>query len=78
MILQWKPTIADADTLTVSDEFPTMMEEAGYRLPCTLTDEDLPVLRGMAAAADASTRPILKELIRLIIDHDSIDLTHKE
>lgn len=75
MILKWKPTVDEVSTLTVADTFPTMMEEAGYRLPCTLTDEDLPILRGMAAAADPSVRPVLKELIRLIIDHDSIDLT---
>ena len=70
--LKWKPTIEASTDIQAGDEFFTQMEAAGFRLPCTLADEDLPVLRGMAAVA---TTPIYSTLIHLVTMHDSIDLS---
>ena len=72
--LKWRPTIESKDTISIPSSFITAMEEVGYRFPCTLSDEDLPVLRGMASTAVHDTRTAVKELIDLIINHDSIDV----
>lgn len=74
MKINWKPTAEVLTDMNMVDpqRFVTAMSEAGYNLPCSLTDEDLPVLRGMAATAPDPLP--YKALISLITVHDSIDL----
>lgn len=73
-VLRWKPSTENTMVIPLADydAFSLMMEKAGFRLPCTLSDDELPILRGMAAAAE-NPSPFM-EIINLIVAHDSIDL----
>jgi hypothetical protein len=76
--IMWRPTDNTDKQLDVPapSMFTDVMAEAGFRLPCTLTDDDLPILRGMAAVygRNDSTPNPYTELVDLIVEHNSIDL----
>jgi len=79
MDIMWRPTDHNDKRLDVPapSSFIDVMAEAGFRLPCTLTDDDLPILRAMAAVYGRN--PDLPnpyyELVDHIVAHTSIDLT---
>lgn len=74
MKLNWKPSELIPTDLNVKtpEAVVAALAEVGYQMPCTLGDDDLPILRGMAATApDAAP---YKSIINLITMHDVIDL----
>jgi hypothetical protein len=76
--IMWRPTDHAHKRLDVPapSSFIDVMAEAGFRLPCTLDDNDLDILRAMAAVfgRNADTPNPYTDLVNLIIAHDSIDL----
>jgi hypothetical protein len=76
--IMWRPTELNHARLDVPapSSFMDMMQNAGFRLPCTLDDSDLPVIRAMAAVFgrnDDTPNPF-SEIADLIVTHTSIDL----
>jgi len=74
----WQPTSKSDTRLDVPapSQFMDIMRDCGYPLPCTLDDEDLPVMRAMAVVYgrnDQTPNPF-KEIADLIVEHNSIDL----
>lgn len=75
----WRPSAKNDKQLRVGapSSFIETMKAAGLGFPCTVTEKDVPVLRGMAAVYgrnDQNPNPFV-ELIELIEKHDSVELS---
>lgn len=73
----WRPTDNSRKHISVGapSSFMQTMDRAGLRLPCTLGENELPTLRGMAAtwSAPENANPY-QQIIDLIEQHGEIDL----
>ena len=82
LAIVWRPS-NEVDTrldVPAPSIFLDMMQSAGYSVPCTLDDTDLPVMRAMGIVFDkvgggSNERPNpFKQIVDLIVAHNSIDL----
>jgi hypothetical protein len=79
--IAWRPSKEVDSRLDVPapSSFLDMMQAAGYSVPCSLDDDDLPVMRAMAVVfsrvgGDDNRPNPFEQIVDLIVAHDSIDL----
>ena len=78
----WRPSKEVDSRLDVPapSQFLDLMRDAGYQVPCSLDDDDLPVMRAMAVVfskvggGDDDRPNPFKQIVDLIVAHNSIDL----
>jgi hypothetical protein len=82
LAIVWRPS-KEVDTrldVPAPSDFLDMMSRAGYSVPCSLDDDDLPVMRAMAVVfsrvggGDEQRPNPFQQIADLIMAHDSIDL----
>ena len=77
--IMWRPTDEKNSHLNVPapSQFMDMMRDAGFPIPCTLNDDDLPVMRAMAVVFGRNDKDVpnpFREIVDLIVAYNSIDL----
>lgn len=76
----WKPVVPDEGQnlhIPAPSAFQAAMRDAGMELPCTLTRDLIPLLRGMAAVfgPHAENRPNpYQQIIDLLDKHEAVEL----